>query len=232
VIKVLVVDDDFMVAKIHSGYVSRVDGFEVVGVAHTGADAIRAVDELRPELVLLDIYLPDMDGLSVLRQLRASTSRPSADPDVIVITAARDLETVRRAIRGGALHYLIKPFSYEALRDQLESFRSLHQKLSELPGDSPAVQQDVDQLFGTRTRRAAQPPKGLATETAEIVERILRETTAAGGDLSAAECADASGVSRVSARKYLEHFVTTGRAEVRLRYGGTGRPERRYRWAR
>ncbi|MBB5156584.1 response regulator [Saccharopolyspora phatthalungensis] len=230
-IKVLVVDDDFMVAKIHSGYVARVDGFEVAGVAHTAADAIRAVDELRPELVLLDIYLPDMDGLSVLRRLRASTARPSADPDVIVITAARDLDTVRGAIRGGALHYLIKPFSYESLRDQLENFRSLHEKLSELPGDSPAAQQDIDQLFGTRTRRAA-PPKGLATETAEIVERILRETTTAGGDLSAAECADATGVSRVSARKYLEHFVTSGRAEVRLRYGGTGRPERRYRWAR
>ncbi|MGW3468800.1 response regulator [Saccharopolyspora sp. NPDC000995] len=231
-IKVLVVDDDFMVAKIHSGYVARVDGFEVVGVVNTGAEAIRAVDELRPELVLLDIYLPDMDGLSVLRQLRASTERPSPDPDVIMITAARDLDTVRGAIRGGALHYLIKPFSYEALRDQLENFRSLHQKLSELPRDSPAAQQDIDQLFGTRSRPTAPPPKGLATETAEIVERILRETTAGGDDVSATECADAAGVSRVSARKYLEHFVTSGRAEVRLRYGGTGRPERRYRWTR
>ncbi|GAA0523434.1 response regulator [Saccharopolyspora thermophila] len=226
-IRVLVVDDDFMVAKIHSGYVSRVAGFEVAGVAHTGADAVRAVEDLRPDLVLLDIYLPDVDGLSVLRQLRASSG---ADPDVIVITAARDLDTVRGAIRGGALHYLIKPFSYEALRDRLEDFRALHRKLSELPGDSPAAQQDVDQLFGSRHRRAAPPPKGLASETAEIVERILRQATAAGGDLSAAECADATELSRVSARKYLEHFVDSGRAEVRLRYGGTGRPERRYRW--
>ena len=225
-IKVLVVDDDFMVAKIHSGYVARVEGFEVVGVAHSGADAVRAADDLRPELVLLDIYLPDMDGLAVLRELRAG----NADPDVIVITAARDLDTVRGAIRGGALHYLIKPFSYEALRDQLEHFRSLHRKLGSLPGDAPAVQQDVDQLFGARARNPVAPPKGLASETAGIVERILRETTAAGGDLSATECADATELSRVSARKYLEHFVSSGRAEVRLRYGGTGRPERRYRW--
>jgi response regulator of citrate/malate metabolism len=218
VIRVLVVDDDFMVAKIHSGYVARVDGFEVVGTAHTGSDAIRAVDDLRPDLVLLDIYLPDMDGLAVLRQLRASTARPSADPDVIVITAARDLDTVRGAVRGGALHYLIKPFSYEALRDQLAHFRSVHRKLSSMPGDAPAAQQDIDQLFGTRARRAPAPPKGLASETAEIVERILREATEAGGDLSAAECADATELSRVSARKYLEHFVDSGR------------PERRYRW--
>ncbi|TDD88228.1 response regulator [Saccharopolyspora karakumensis] len=225
-IRVLVVDDDFMVAKVHSGYVSRVDGFEVVGVAHTGADAVVAADELRPDLVLLDIYLPDIDGMSVLRQLRG---RPSADPDVIVITAARDLDTVRGAIHGGALHYLIKPFSYEALRERLESFRSLHRTLADLPGDAPAAQQDVDRLFGTRTRSAT-PPKGLSSETARVVEDILRERSAGGGDLSATECAEATEISRVSARKYLEHFVESGRAEVRLRYGGTGRPERRYRW--
>lgn len=225
-IRVLVVDDDFMVAKVHSGYVSRVDGFEVVGVAHTGNDAVVAADELRPDLVLLDIYLPDIDGMSVLRQLRG---RPSADPDVIVITAARDLDTVRGAIHGGALHYLIKPFSYEALRERLESFRSLHRTLADLPGDAPTAQQDVDRLFGTRTRSAT-PPKGLSSETSRVVEDILRDRSAAGGDLSATECADATEISRVSARKYLEHFVESGRAEVRLRYGRTGRPERRYRW--
>lgn len=225
-IRVLVVDDDFMVAKVHSGYVSRVDGFEVVGVARTGADAVVAVDELRPDLVLLDIYLPDIDGLSVLRQLRG---RSSADPDVIVITAARDLDTVRGAIHGGALHYLIKPFSYEALRERLESFRSVHRALADLPGDAPTAQQDIDRLFGTRTRGVT-PPKGLSAETSRIVEEILRGRSAGGGDLSATECADATELSRVSARKYLEHFVESGRAEVRLRYGGTGRPERRYRW--
>lgn len=228
-ITVLVVDDDFMVARIHCGYVSRVEGFEVVGVAHTGAEASRAVEELRPDLVLLDIYLPDKDGLAVLRELRASTE-PTNDPDVIVITAARDLDTVRSAIRGGALHYLIKPFNYEGLRDQLERFRSLHGRPNELPSEAPAAQHDVDQLFGSRSRFAAPiPPKGLASETADVVRRTLRAASAEG-DLSASECAEATELSRVSARKYLEHFVSTGKAEVRLRYGGTGRPERRYRW--
>ncbi len=226
-IRVVVVDDDFMVAKIHSGYVSRVEGFEVVAVAHTGADAVRAVVDLRPDLVLLDIYLPDRDGLSVLRELRSRVGE--ADPDVLVITAANDLDTVRGTIRGGALHYLIKPFQFDALRDQLERFRSLHRTLTELPGDVPAGQQEVDQLFGTR--RTGTPPKGLAEETAEVVHRVLREASVQGGDLSAIECARASELSRVSARKYLEHFVAVGSAEVRLRYGGTGRPERRYRVA-
>ena len=226
-IKVLVVDDDFMVAKIHSGYVQRVAGFEVVAVAHSGAEVLRSVADLRPALVLLDIYLPDMDGLGVLRALRTG-DRAAAEPDVLVISAAQDLDTVRGAVRGGALHYLIKPFSFDALREQLERFRELHERLSELPGDAPAAQQDVDRLFGT-PQRGASTPKGLASETAAVVQRVLQGTE---GDLSASECAQAAELSRVSARKYLEHFVATGRAEVRLRHGGAGRPERRYRWSR
>jgi response regulator of citrate/malate metabolism len=221
VIRVLVVDDDFMVAKVHSGYVARTSGFEVVGVAHTGADALRAVDDLRPDLVLLDIYLPDMDGVSVLRALR---STPGPDTDVIVISAATDVDTVRAAMRGGVLHYLIKPFSYAALYDQLRHFASLHARLAEL---SEAGQSDVDQVFGARPSGASALPKGLTAETLRLVAAELR---ASDPDLSAAECAARTSLSRVSARRYLEHFVTTGQAEVRLRYGGTGRPERRYYW--
>jgi response regulator of citrate/malate metabolism len=219
-IRVLIVDDDFMVAKVHSGYVAKTTGFEVVGVAHTGGDALRAVDELRPDLVLLDIYLPDMDGVSVLRELRTSRS---ADTDVIVISAANDVETVRAAMRGGVLHYLIKPFTYAALYDQLKHFATLQQRLSAL---SEAGQSDVDQVFGGRPGGAAGLPKGLSGETAALVEETLKASTE---DFSAAECAARTDISRVSARRYLEHFVATGQAAVRLRYG-TGRPERRYYW--
>ncbi|MGH3449584.1 MAG: response regulator [Haloechinothrix sp.] len=220
-IRVLVVDDDFMVAKVHSGYVAKTPGFEVVGVAHTGADALRMVGELRPDLVLLDIYLPDIDGLTVLHRIRGG---PGQATDVIVISAANDVDTVRGAMRGGVLHYLIKPFTYGALYDQLRHFSSMHARLGTL---SEAAQADVDQVFGKRPRGSAPLPKGLTPETAELVERVV---LAAETDLSAAECAGLAELSRVSARRYLEHFVDTGRAEVRLRYGGTGRPERRYRW--
>jgi response regulator of citrate/malate metabolism len=219
-IRVLIVDDDFMVAKVHSGYVAKTPGFEVVGVAHTGMDALRAVDELRPDLVLLDIYLPDTDGVSVLRELRSSSR---ADTDVIVISAATDVETVRAAMRGGVLHYLIKPFTYAALYDQLKHFAALHERLGAL---SEAGQSDVDQVFGGRPSGATPLPKGLSGETAALVERVLRGSTE---DTSAAECAARTDISRVSARRYLEHFVATGQAGVRLRYG-TGRPERRYYW--
>ena len=94
-ISTLVVDDDFMVAKIHAA--RRADpGFEVVRVVHTGADALRAAHELHPDLVLLDIYLPDRNGVEVLERLRAETP----DVDVLVITAAREVDTVRKALRG------------------------------------------------------------------------------------------------------------------------------------
>ncbi|MEV5613402.1 response regulator [Streptomyces sp. NPDC052225] len=225
--KVLVVDDDFMVAKLHSRYVSAMDGFVVAGVAHSGAQALRAAEESRPDLVLLDVYLPDMDGIDVLRELRAAEERdPSRTPvDALFITAARDAEIVRAALRAGALHYLIKPFNKAALHEQLTHVAALRARLDDL---DEARQEDVDQIFGARPPGSRELPKGLAAHTADLVERTLR---AHPQGLSAAECAQEAGsLSRVSARRYLEFFAETGRARVSLRYGGTGRPERRYRW--
>ncbi|WP_405502492.1 response regulator [Streptomyces niveus] len=224
--KVLVVDDDFMVAKLHGRYVSAMDGFEVVGAAHSGAEALRAAERTRPDLVLLDIYLPDMDGIAVLRELRAAEERDTTrtSVDALFITAARDAGVIRSALRAGALHYLIKPFSQSALQEQLRHVASLRTRLDRL---GEARQEDVDQIFGTRPPGSRELPKGLAAHTAELVERTLRRHA---GGLSATECADEGALSRVSARRYLEYFADTGRAEVTLRYGGTGRPERRYRW--
>ncbi|MFJ2774168.1 response regulator [Streptomyces sp. NPDC087300] len=224
--RVLVVDDDFMVAKLHSRYVTSVAGFTVVGVAHSGAEAVGAVERLRPDLVLLDVYLPDMDGIAVLRELRAAEERdPARQPvDALFITAARDAEIVRAALRAGALHYLIKPFNQAALQEQLRHVAALRARLD---GLAEARQEDVDQIFGTRPPGSRELPKGLAAHTAELVEQTLR---AHPGGLSASECAEAGSLSRVSARRYLEFFAETRRAEVSLRYGGTGRPERRYRW--
>lgn len=213
------VDDDFMVAKLHSRYVSTVDGFSVVGVAHSGGEALRLADRLRPDLVLLDIYLPDMDGISVLRELRGS----GLAVDALFITAARDAGMIRSALRAGALHYLIKPFNQAALQEQLRHVASLRTRLDAL---DEARQEDVDQIFGTRPPGSRELPKGLAAHTADLVDGILR---AHPEGLSATECAEAGALSRVSARRYLEYFAETGRAEITLRYGGTGRPERRYR---
>jgi response regulator of citrate/malate metabolism len=219
VIRVLVVDDDFMVAKVHAGFVARIPGFTVAGVAHTGAQALEAVPVLHPDLVLLDIYLPDMSGIDVLRRLREETSHV----DVLVVTAAKEVDTVRQALRGGVVNYLLKPFDQEALRTRLEQYAATARSLAAI---SNAGQNDLDRFFGVvPTRREERPPKGLSPETIVLVRHALAE---ASTDLSASECGELTGISRVSARRYLEHLVDTGQAEVRLRYGAAGRPERRY----
>ena len=226
-IRVLVVDDDFMVAKVHAGFVTRVPGFTVVGVAHTGAAALESVAALQPDLVLLDVYLPDISGIEVLRRLRET----HPDVDVLVISAAKEADTVRTALRGGVVNYLLKPFDQEALRERIERYAVAHRSLATAP---TVAQSDLDRLFGAPSPRAHRAgtrterlPKGLSPESADLVRNVLREC---GADLSAAECAERTGLSRVSARRYLEHFVDTGNAEVRLRYGAAGRPQRRYAW--
>lgn len=221
---VLVVDDDFMVAKVHGGFVARTPGFRPVGVAHSAAEAVERARELRPDLVLLDLYLPDASGLDVLRTLRSELP----ETDALMVTAAREVETVRAAVRGGVVHYLIKPFSAEDLAGRLAAFRASRRSLD---ADADMDQRAVDRLFAASSGGAAPAsalPKGLSAETADLVAGVLADTDA-DVDLSAAETAERLGISRVSARRYLEYFATAGRAEVRLRYGSAGRPERRYR---
>ncbi|MEU6556385.1 response regulator [Streptomyces sp. NPDC046915] len=221
-IDVLVVDDDFMVARVHRTFVERVSPFRVVGTAGTGEQAITAVDELRPDLVLLDLYLPDIFGLDVIPRLRTA----GHDCDVMVVSAAREADTVRGAVRHGVVDYLLKPFDYEDLRPRLDRYAARRGRLLTTVVRDQA---DIDRVLsaGPALITLSTLPKGLSVETADLVERALRDTD---GTLSAAECASATGISRVSARRYLEHFHTTGSADVSLRYGAAGRPERRYLW--
>lgn len=222
-IKVLVIDDDFMVAKIHSGLVNRVDGFSVVGVAHTGAEAITAVEALDPALLLLDVHLPDINGLDLLQELRSI----KPELDVLVISAAREMDTVRKALRGGIVHYLMKPFSFDDLNERLEHYRNSYAQPA-ATGQEMA-QEDVNRLFGLNKGQERRPlPKGCSVETLELVEKILKN---AAEPISATETAEQLGTSRVSARRYLEYLAEEGLAHVNLKYGGVGRPERRYAWA-
>jgi response regulator of citrate/malate metabolism len=217
---VLVVDDDFMVASIHTRFVERAQGFRVVGAAATGEAALVEIDRLRPDLVLLDVHLPDLSGIDVLRRLRGAGN----DVGVMMVTAAREADTVRAAAAAGAAHYLVKPFEFDDLSARLQAFRQAHLALA---GVTSPGQDDIDAVFAPLGRGREALPKGLSPETAASVLATLH----GGREVSAAECADEVGVSRVSARRYLEHFVAQGEATVRLNYGGPGRPERRYRSA-
>ena len=219
-IRTLVVDDDFRVAELHCAYVERVKGFSVVGKAHTGADALQAVERLSPDLVLLDIYLPDLSGLDVLQRLREE-DRPV---DVISITAAREVEALRAAMRGGVVHYLIKPFLFATFEEKLLSYAGARDRMVRL---GQAEQGDVDRIFGAlRTVRNEQLPKGLSDTTLDLIAQAL---SGSRSGLAAAAVADAAGVSRVTARRYLDHLCQLGKAELTMRYGSPGRPEHRYR---
>jgi response regulator of citrate/malate metabolism len=222
VIRVLIVDDDFMVAKVHAGFVATLDGFEVVGTASSGGQALGDVDRLRPDLVLLDVYLPDMTGLDVLRRLRAE----GPPVDVVVISAARDVDSIRSALHGGVLHYLVKPFDRRTFEARLLDYARMRAELEQL---DEAGQLDVDRMFG-RSRggpqAVVQTPKGITPETLELVRTALGEAGPEG--LSATECSERTGLARVSARRYLEQLVAGQEADVRQRYGTAGRPERRF----
>lgn len=221
-IRVLIVEDDFRVAKLHAEFVAQVRGFEVMALAHTASAALSAAVKHQPDLVLLDLYLPDASGLEVLRRVRASPE----PPDAIVLTAAREMAAVRAAMRGGALHYLIKPFDYEALRERLTGYAELHAGRS---ADRETHQHEVDRLFGLLRRGAGQAglalPKGQSPTTAAL---ILAELGDADGPLAASELAERVGISRSTAQRYLASLADAGRVRLTLRYGATGRPEHRY----
>ena len=220
-IRTLIVDDDYRVADLHCAYVERVSGFEVAGRAHTGAAAMESVDQLQPDLVLLDIYLPDMSGLEVLQKLREEDHPPV---DVISITAAREVESLRAAMRGGVVHYLIKPFLFATFEEKLLSYAAAHARMTRI---DQAEQGDVDRIFGAlRTARNQPLPKGLTDGTLDLIIQALGRSQSG---LAATEVADAAGLSRVTARRYLDHLCQLGKAELTMRYGGPGRPEHRYR---
>ena len=226
-LRVLVVDDDFMVARIHGRFVEQTDGFEVAGTARTGEEALELAASLEPDLLLLDVHLPDLSGLEVLERLRGR----GQDVAVVMVTAERGAAAVRAALHGGALQYLVKPFEYADLAERLRRVAATLAALHDPAGEHA---EEVDQATIDRAFGAGRPvdvpqglPKGLSPETADLVLEAAR----AAGEISASETAETVGLSRVTARRYLEHFVDIGVAEVRLRYGGTGRPERRYRIA-
>jgi len=218
-IRVLVVDDDFRVADLHARFVERLPGFEVVGVAHTAADAVEQAKRLEPNLVLLDQYLPDAKGTSIAVQLGC---------DVIMLTAAADSGVVREALGRGVVNYLVKPFAEADLAERLHAYARFHDHFD---GDRPLDQADIDRAVRTLhegDRVDAALRKGRSSQTAQLVVRAVRT---AGGPVTAADLAAQLGLSRATAQRYLSDLAADGRVKVTLRYGTTGRPEHLYSWS-
>lgn len=219
VIRVLVVEDDPVAAAAHRLYVDRVAGFEVAAVAHSRAEAVRALERTPVDLLLLDLYLPDGHGLHLLRSLRAAGHAA----DVIAVTSARDLAVVREGVSLGVVQYVLKPFAFATLRDRLVRYAEFRAAAGEASG-----QDEVDRaLASLRSPQPARLPKGLSGPTLEAVTRVLRS---APDGVTAAAAGVELGISRITARRYLEHLVTARRAVRSPQYGQIGRPELHYRW--
>lgn len=225
-ITVVIVEDDENAVNIYKQFTNQLDQFIVIATASTGKQALNILHSAQPDLILLDIFLPDMNGIDLLREIR----REYRGIDVILITAANDTETVSEAIRGGAFGYLIKPIIIDKLLATLNQYDMTRRQLH----NSNLVNQDkVDTLFRTishsNTANDVQInslPKGIDKHTLKMVRSKIQNVN---GSLNADELGQLVGISYSTMRRYLEYLVSCDEMEVEVLYGSIGRPERKYK---
>lgn len=226
-IQVVIIEDDFRIADINHQFVNRVEGFVVAFVAKTGAEALaylRSTDRL-PQLILLDVYIPDVQGLELFWALRTEFK----EIDVIMMTAANEVETIAETLRGGIFDYIIKPVDFDRFEQTFLSFRKQKYLLTT---KTELMQEDIDLLTGLQTTSTQsfenddRLPKGIDQLTLEKIKMILHENNELG--ITALNAGSKVGVSRSTARRYLEYLVSIKEADAQLKYGDIGRPERKY----
>lgn len=224
---ILIIEDDFRIAEIHRAFIEQSDGFRVVGMARSAAEAreLLARHAERIQLVLLDAYLPDVEGLELLWMLR----RDHLHMDVVMVTAAREVDTISEALRGGVFDYLIKPTEAARMTEMLARFR---RERAAMAARGEMNQQELDRALarlrpeGTGSGESRTLPKGIDRLTLGAVVRAIEQADA---PLTAMQAGRAIGASRSTARRYLEYLVSVRVARAELGYGDVGRPERRYR---
>jgi len=220
-IRVLIIEDDVRISEIHRRFTEKVEGFEVVGIANNLSEGQDLCEVLEPDLILLDLYFPDGYGIDLLRQIRSRHQ----EVDLILITAAKETGPLKDAIRGGVFDYIIKPVVFSRFAEAMGKYRSYHLHIE---GDQKLEQRDVDRLLGaTHAPHDKEDfPKGIDPLTLEKVHRVFDTPPEEG--VSAEEVGSILGVSRTTARRYLEYLVSGGSLYADLIYRKVGRPERRY----
>ncbi|MFG6667714.1 response regulator [Halomonas sp. HNIBRBA4712] len=225
---IVIVEDDFRIADIHKAFIEQSDGFCVLGVARNAAEAraLIATCAEAVDLVLLDAYLPDVEGLELLWAIRQRHTRV----DIVMITAAREMDTIAEALRGGVFDYLIKPVEAARMTQMLSRFRRERGALAQ---QGEMSQEELDRVLARQQPDPIAPmtgssglPKGIDRLTLDRVIDVLTEKNAAQ---TAMQVARSLGASRSTARRYLEFMVAEKRVDAELGYGDVGRPERRYR---
>ncbi|WP_120493123.1 response regulator [Microbacterium phyllosphaerae] len=209
-VRVLILDDDFRVGQLHRGIVDEQAGFIALEPVRSIAEARESIRSSRPDLLLADVFLPDGDGIALVQD---------AGVDAILISAADDAPTVRRALKSGAVGYLLKPFDRRALTGLLDRYARYRNLLA---GDRPLQQDDVDRALAI-LHGSGEPVSVSRSATEQLVLAALGD-----GEASAAEVGERVGISRATAQRHLAALAARTVVEVSLRYGATGRPEHRY----
>jgi two-component system CitB family response regulator len=231
-IEVLIIEDDLRIAEIEKRFIEQLEGFVTVGIATSYLEANTFIELLQPDLLLLDVYFPDMNGLDLLKEAKQQAKQL----DVIMITATKEIDMVQEAISIGVFDFIIKPVMFERFKQALLRYREYYLRLQEWQKEKGHLtQQQVDMLLRKELDRGsasagvgvekANLPKGIDRLTLVKVLEVLGET---GGGLTAEWVAKEIGVSRTTARRYLEHLVSEDQIEADLSYGTVGRPERVY----
>lgn len=225
-IKVIIVEDNQETASIYKQFTDQLDQFEVIATAGSGKQAVDLLQVVQPHLILLDVYLPDTNGIELLKEIRKNYW----GIDVILITAANDTETVSQAIRGGAFGYLIKPIIIDKFISTLQEYDLMRTQLRQR---EVIDQANVDAMFRTAGNEKqsgvpeqAQLPKGIDKHTLKLVRDKVQ---ANGRSLNADAYSQLLGISYSTTRRYLEYLVSCGEMEVEVVYGSIGRPERKYK---
>lgn len=221
-IRVLIMEDDFRVAQINKIFTEQVGGFEVCGTASTIQEAMEVLPILKPDLVLLDVYFPDGSGIDMLWHIR----NHHRSTDVILITAAKELDTVQDALRGGVIDYIIKPVMFDRFKKTLQEYSKYRVQLTTIANVN---QQKVDQLLNSVRKEVVKEeeiPKGIDPLTLQKIKEEVAMYQNEG--VTAEDFGKQIGISRTTARRYLEYLVSTGFILAELSYGQVGRPERLY----
>lgn len=219
-IQVLIVEDDPMVAKFNRHYLEQIQGFEFAGWAASGGEAVQMLEELAVDLILLDFHMPRTSGLQLLSALREQGSTV----DIIVISAASDNSSIRKALQLGAVDYLIKPFEFSRFQAALSAYREDYALMKHKENLS---QEQLDKLLRhslspEEDNKSGTLPKGLTEGTLESIWSTIQKLE--HPVFSTEDITAEAPISRISVRKYLAFLTEAGVLDMEISYGAVGRP--------
>ena len=220
-LKIIVIEDDPMVLELHKQFVLKMPEYTLVGCAANGEEGLTLIAEAQPELAIVDIYMPGVTGLQLLRQIRSS----GLSTDVILVTAAHDTESIQQGIQYGAVDYVIKPFTYRRLRKSLLSYLQYYGKLHTCKRMSQKEVDLLKEITQDRESIGLDLPKGLQESTLNLILGLLEKMT---GFTSVSELSQTLGISRVTIRRYVNYLKDTGFLQETLSYGPAGRPSQKF----